>query len=107
MTISDEKLLAYADGLLTPAEIDEIDRLFADDADARETLAALKQSDLPYREAAETLIDVPDLSHLAAPIQWHQPPRDVMDRYNDAMHTQTGARSQKRSSKPKECAHDV
>ena len=52
MTISDEKLLAYADGLLTPAEIDEIDRLFADDADARETLAALKQSDLPYREAA-------------------------------------------------------
>lgn len=75
MTISDEKLLAYADGLLTPAEIAEIDRLLADDADARETLAALKQSDLPYREASETLIDVPDLSHLAANIQSHQPAR--------------------------------
>ena len=75
MTISDEKLLAYADGLLTPAEIAEIDRLLADDADARETLAALKQSDLPYREASETLIDVPDLSHLTDHIQSHQPAR--------------------------------
>jgi anti-sigma factor RsiW len=75
MTISDEKLLAYADGLLTPAEITEIDRLLAVDADARETLAALKQSDLPYREASETLIDVPDLSHLTAHIQSHQPAR--------------------------------
>jgi anti-sigma factor RsiW len=75
MPISDEKLLAYADGLLTPAEVAGIDRLLADDAEARETLAALKQSDLPYREAAETLIDVPDLSHLAARIQSHQPAR--------------------------------
>lgn len=73
MTISDEKLLAYADGLLSPAEIAEIDALLADDAEARETLAALKKSDLPYREAAETLIDVPDLSHLAARIESYQP----------------------------------
>ena len=83
MTISDEKLLAYADGLLTSAEIAEIDGLLADDAEAHETLAALKQSDLPYREAAETLIDVPDLSHLAAHIQSHQPARrpSFMSRY--------------------------
>lgn len=74
MTISDEKLLAYADGLLTPAEKAEIDALLAEDADARETLAALRKSDLPYREAAETLIEVPDLAHLAVHIEAYQPP---------------------------------
>lgn len=73
MTISDEKLLAYADGLLSPEEIADIDLLLADDAEAREILVALKKSDLPYREAAETLIDVPDLSHLADHIQSHHP----------------------------------
>lgn len=74
MTISDEKLLAYADGLLSPAEIADIDRLLVDDADARAVLAALRQSDLPYREAAETLIEVPDLSHIAAGIEAYQAP---------------------------------
>ena len=73
MTLSDEKLLAYADGLLSPAEIADMDRLLADDPDARETIAALKQSALPYREAAEALIDVPDLSHIADRIQSYQP----------------------------------
>lgn len=72
MPISDEKLLAYADGLLSPAEIVDIDTLLVDDAEAREVLAALTRSDLPYREAAETLIDVPDLSHIATHIQSHQ-----------------------------------
>lgn len=83
MTISDEQLLAYADGLLSPAEIAEIDALLVDDAEARETLAALRKSDLPYREAAETLIDVPDLSRLAAHIQSHQPAArpSLMSRY--------------------------
>ncbi|MFT5485409.1 MAG: anti-sigma factor RsiW [Paracoccaceae bacterium] len=73
MTISDDKLLAYADGLLSPAEIADIDKLLVDDGDAREILASLKQSDLPYREAAETLIDVPNLSHITAQIQSYQP----------------------------------
>lgn len=74
MTISDEKLLAYAEGLLTPVETAEIDALLAEDPEARETLAALRKSDLPYREAAETLIEVPDLSQLAAHIEAYQPP---------------------------------
>ena len=73
MTISDEDLLAYADGKLTPAEMADIDLLLVDDAEARETIAALRQSSLPYREAAEALIDVPDLSHIAHHIKSYQP----------------------------------
>ena len=73
MTISEEKLLAYADGLLSPDQVADVDRLLVDDAEARELLAALKRSDLPYREAAETLIDVPDLSRIAARIQSYEP----------------------------------
>lgn len=73
MTISDEELLAYADGKLTPDEMADIDRLLADDAEARETIAALRQSSLPYREAAEALIEVPDLSHIADQIKAYQP----------------------------------
>tara|TARA_R110002072_G_scaffold140427_4_gene284699 strand:- start:1872 stop:2639 length:768 start_codon:yes stop_codon:yes gene_type:complete len=83
MTISDEKLLAYADGRLSPEEIAEIDRLLPEDEQAREILAALKKSDLPYREAAETLIDIPDLSHLEALIRTHRaaPRPSLMSRY--------------------------
>lgn len=73
MTLSDEKLLAYADGLLSPAEIAGMDRLLADDPDARETIAALEQSALPSRETAIALIDVPDFSHIADHIQSYQP----------------------------------
>lgn len=79
MTISDEKLLAYADGLLSSVEIAEIDGLLADDPEAREILAALTKSALPYREAAETLIDVPDLSHIEDNIRSYRPaPRPTM-----------------------------
>lgn len=83
MTISDETLLAYADGRLSPEEIAEVDVLLADDAEAREILAALKKSDLPYREAAETLIDVPDLGAIENRIRTYQPaPRpSLMRRY--------------------------
>jgi anti-sigma factor RsiW len=36
MTVPEERLLAYVDGLLSPGEIAEINRQLADDADARE-----------------------------------------------------------------------
>ncbi len=75
MTIPEDRLLAYVDGLLSPEEIADIERRLVDDQDARELLEALRQSDLPYRESVETLIDVPDLSHLAETIHQHTPLR--------------------------------
>jgi anti-sigma factor RsiW len=83
MTISDEKILAYVDGLLSPDEAAELERLLAGDADARELVEALRQSDLPYREAAESLIDVPDLTHIESMIRSHTPaPRpSLLSRY--------------------------
>ena len=62
MTISEERLLAYADGLLSPEEVADIDRQLAQDPEARELLEALRRSDLPFREAVESLIEVPDLT---------------------------------------------
>jgi anti-sigma factor RsiW len=73
MTISDQDLLAYADGLLSPEEAADIDRLLVDNAEARDTIAVLRRSALPYREAAEALIEVPDLSRLANHIQSYEP----------------------------------
>lgn len=64
MTISEERLLAYADGLLSPEEVADINRQLVEDPEARELLQALRRSDLPFREAAENLIAVPDLSHI-------------------------------------------
>lgn len=62
MTIAEEKLLAYVDGYLPPDEAAEIERALESDEDAQALVASLRASALPYREAAETLIDVPDLS---------------------------------------------
>lgn len=64
MTISEDRLLAYADGLLSPEETADIDRQLVEDPEARDLLQALRRSDLPFREAVESLIDVPDLSHI-------------------------------------------
>ena len=69
MTISEERLLAYADGLLSPEEVADIDRQLAEDPEARELLQALRRSDLPFSDAVESLIDVPDLSHIQQIIQ--------------------------------------
>jgi len=74
MTITDEKLLAYVDGLLSPEDAADVDRLLAEDSEARETVEALRLSDLPYREAAESLIDVPDLAHIQSAIRSYTPP---------------------------------
>lgn len=75
MTIPEERLLAYVDGLLSPEEIADIDRQLADNADAREILEKLKNSALPYAEAVETLIAVPDLTHIEAIIESHTKPQ--------------------------------
>jgi anti-sigma factor RsiW len=75
MTIPEDRLLAYVDGLLSAEEIAEIERRLAEDAEARELVAALRVADLPYREAAETLIEVPDLAQLRQTIQSHRQPR--------------------------------
>lgn len=64
MTISEDRLLAYVDGHLPPEEAAEIGRALESDEDARALVAALRASALPYREAAETLIEVPDLSDI-------------------------------------------
>lgn len=69
MTISEDRLLAYVDGLLSPEDAADVERQIAGDTEAQELVEALRASDLPYREAAETLIDVPDLSHIAALIR--------------------------------------
>ena len=74
MTVPEERLLAYVDGLLSPGEIAEIDRQLADDADAREIVEKLKASALPYAEAVETLIAVPDLTNIKANIDSHTAP---------------------------------
>tara|TARA_R110000868_G_scaffold150567_8_gene373941 strand:+ start:3073 stop:3846 length:774 start_codon:yes stop_codon:yes gene_type:complete len=83
MTIPEDRLLAYVDGLLSPEEIADIERRLADDPEASELVDALRRSDLPYREAAETLIAVPDLSHLAETIRDHVPARrpSLLSRY--------------------------
>lgn len=83
MTISDERLLSYVDGLLSPEDAADVERLLADDAEARETVEALRLSDLPYREAAESLIDVPDLSQIESTIRSHtaQPRPRLFARY--------------------------
>ena len=50
---------------------------------ARELVEALRLSDLPYREAADSLIDVPDLSHIESTIQSYtpQPRAGLLARY--------------------------
>ncbi len=68
MTISEDRLLAYVDGLLSPEEAAALELELAGDAEARMLVEALRASALPYRDAVETLIDVPDLSGLAARI---------------------------------------
>ncbi|MGB0629532.1 MAG: anti-sigma factor family protein [Alphaproteobacteria bacterium] len=73
MSIPEDKLLAYADGLLPQDEAVALERELESDSNARELLDALKASDLPYREAAETLIDVPDLSGIQSVIDTYMP----------------------------------
>lgn len=75
MTIPEDRLLAYVDGLLSPEEVADIERRLAEDSDARELVATLRIANLPYREAAETLIDVPDLAHIRRTIQSHEQTR--------------------------------
>ena len=69
MTISEDRLLAYVDGLLSEEEVREIERELAVDADARTVVEALRASALPYREAVNDLIPVPDLSKLETEIR--------------------------------------
>ncbi|MEX2453696.1 MAG: hypothetical protein WD470_03275 [Rhodospirillaceae bacterium] len=64
MTISEDRLLAYVDGLLSAEEAAAIERELAQDPDARTVVEALRASALPYRQAVEDLIPVPDLSDL-------------------------------------------
>ena len=68
MTIAEDRLLAYVDGHLSAEDAAEIETLLVADAEAAALVAALRASALPYREAAETLISVPDLSALEARI---------------------------------------
>lgn len=73
MTIPEDRLLAYADGLLAPDEAAQVERELADDAEARTVVEALRASAFPYREAVETLIPVPDLSDLEASLHARAP----------------------------------
>ena len=68
MTISEDRLLAYVDGLLSSEDSARLEQELASDAEARMTVEALRASALPYRDAVETLIAVPDLSGIAAKI---------------------------------------
>lgn len=68
MTISEDRLLAYVDGLLSPEDAARLEQELAADAEARMTVEALRASALPYRDAVETLVAVPDLSAIAAKI---------------------------------------
>ena len=68
MTISEDRLLAYVDGLLSSEDAARLEQELASDAEARMTVEALRASALPYRDAVETLIAVPDLSGIAAKI---------------------------------------
>jgi anti-sigma factor RsiW len=74
MTVPEERLLAYVDGLLSPEESAEIDRQLADDTDARKIVEKLKASALPNAEAVETLIPVPNLTNIKAIIDSHTAP---------------------------------
>lgn len=66
MTIPEEKLLAYVDGRLSAEEADALAREIAGDTEAEALVADLRKSALPYREAVETLVHVPDLSGIEA-----------------------------------------
>ena len=73
MSIPEEKLLAYADGRLTADEASAVERGLDGDLEARALLDALRASDLPYREAAETLIEVPNLSNIRTFVDSYAP----------------------------------
>lgn len=64
MTIAEDRLLAYVDGHLSPEEAAQIERALASDAEARALVDALRASALPFADAVETLIPVPDLSDI-------------------------------------------
>lgn len=66
MTIAEDRLLAYVDGLLSPEEAAALEAELRTDREAAAQVDALRASDLPYREAAESLISVPDLSEIEA-----------------------------------------
>jgi anti-sigma factor RsiW len=68
MTISEDRLLAYVDGLLSSEEAARLEQELASDAEARMTVEALRATALPFRDAVKTLIDVPDLTAIAARI---------------------------------------
>lgn len=74
MSIPEDKLLAYADGRLSAEEASAVERDLNSDPEARALLEALRVSDLPYKEAAETLIAVPDLSDIRSVIENYAPP---------------------------------
>lgn len=74
MTIPEDRLLAYVDGLLPPEEIAEIERQIASDAEAQKLVDILRATDLPYREAVESLIDVPDLTQIEDSLRRHNAP---------------------------------
>jgi hypothetical protein len=66
MTIAEDRLLAYVDGLLSPEDAAALEAELRTDAEAAALVEAQRASDLPYREAAEALIPVPDLSEIEA-----------------------------------------
>lgn len=83
MTISEDRLLAYVDGLLSPEDVIDVERQIAGDPEAQKLVEALRASDLPYSEAAESLIEVPDLSHIAESLRRSRTPagRSFLNRF--------------------------
>jgi len=75
MTIAEDRLLAYVDGHLSPEEAAEIERALDGDAEARALVEALRASALPFADAAEALIPVPDLSSIEASLSRPPAPR--------------------------------
>lgn len=64
MTIAEERLLAYVDGRLAPDDAAEVERALPNDPEAQALVETLRAAALPYRDAVETLIAVPDLSDI-------------------------------------------
>ncbi|MEO1194008.1 MAG: hypothetical protein AAFY02_19785 [Pseudomonadota bacterium] len=64
--ISDETLLAYADGALDPAEAAEVQRQLEDDPDAQDRLAAIERGGRLAQDAFSDALNEPVPDHLTA-----------------------------------------
>lgn len=67
--VTEERILAFADGRLSETEAAEVERDIAADPEAAALYDTLKSSDLPLRDAVEAHSPVPDLSGLTASIR--------------------------------------